>query len=55
MGEEIMDILLRLNREEGTTIVMVTHDEHMAHKTNRLIRFFDGQQVADSLVLEAQI
>ncbi|WP_192822884.1 ABC transporter ATP-binding protein [Rufibacter sp. LB8] len=55
MGEEIMDILLRLNQEEGTTIVMVTHDEHMALKTNRLIRFFDGQQVADSHVLEAQI
>ncbi|MFC6996333.1 ABC transporter ATP-binding protein [Rufibacter roseus] len=55
MGEEIMDILLRLNQEEGTTIVMVTHDENMALKTNRLIRFFDGQQVADSRVLEAQI
>jgi putative ABC transport system ATP-binding protein len=55
MGDEIMDILLRLNKEEGTTIVMVTHDENMAHKTSRLIRFFDGQQVADSLVLEAQI
>ncbi|MGV3539394.1 MAG: ABC transporter ATP-binding protein, partial [Rufibacter sp.] len=55
MGEEIMNILLRLNQEEGTTIVMVTHDEHMALKTGRLIRFFDGQQVADSMVLEAQI
>ncbi|RNI23534.1 ABC transporter ATP-binding protein [Rufibacter latericius] len=55
MGEEIMDILLRLNQEEGTTIVMVTHDENMALKTNRLIRFFDGQQVADSMVIEAQI
>ncbi len=45
MGNEIMDILLDLNREEKTTIVMVTHDETMARKTNRLIRLFDGSQV----------
>ncbi|OON67872.1 ABC transporter ATP-binding protein [Hymenobacter sp. CRA2] len=46
MGEEIMDLLLGLHREQGTTIVMVTHDESMAHKTERLIRFFDGSQVS---------
>jgi putative ABC transport system ATP-binding protein len=46
MGEEIMDLLLGLNREQGTTLVMVTHDEQQALKTQRLIRFFDGQQVA---------
>jgi putative ABC transport system ATP-binding protein len=45
MGNEIMDILIRLNKEEGTTIVMVTHDEHMAQKTHRLVRLFDGSQV----------
>ena len=44
MGNEILNILLQLN-QEGTTIVMVTHDEHMARKTNRLIRLFDGRQV----------
>ena len=44
MGNEIMDILLHLNRE-GTTIVMVTHDDRMAKKTNRLVRLFDGAQV----------
>lgn len=48
MGEEIMNILLTLNRQDGTTIVMVTHDENMAQKTERLIRFFDGQQVSDA-------
>ncbi|WP_299826482.1 ABC transporter ATP-binding protein [uncultured Pontibacter sp.] len=48
MGEEIMNILLHLNQQDGTTIVMVTHDENMAHKTERLIRFFDGQQVSDA-------
>jgi len=45
MGTEIMDILINLNRNEGTTIVMVTHDENMAHKTHRLVRLFDGSQV----------
>jgi putative ABC transport system ATP-binding protein len=45
MGHEILDILLRLNKEEGTTIVMVTHDEQMAKRTHRLVRLFDGARV----------
>src|SRR6195952_962015 len=45
MGNEIMDILLQLNQNEGTTIVMVTHDENMAKRTHRLVRLFDGSQV----------
>jgi len=45
MGNDIMDILLELNRRDGTTIVMVTHDENMARKTHRLVRLFDGSQV----------
>ncbi len=45
MGNEIMDILMKLNQNDGTTIVMVTHDENMAHKTHRLVRLFDGSQV----------
>jgi len=47
MGNDIMEILLGLNREEGTTIVMVTHDENMAKKTDRIIRLFDGSLVND--------
>jgi len=46
MGNEIMEILMNLNRNEGTTIVMVTHDENMAQKTHRLVRLFDGSQVS---------
>jgi putative ABC transport system ATP-binding protein len=46
MGNEIMEILIQLNRTERTTIVMVTHDEHMAKQTHRLVRLFDGKQVA---------
>ena len=45
MGEEIMSIMLNLNKTDRTTIVMVTHDENMANKTERVIRFFDGRQV----------
>jgi putative ABC transport system ATP-binding protein len=46
MGNEIMDILLDINRTAGTTIVMVTHDENMAKRTHRLVRLFDGARVS---------
>jgi len=46
MGDEVMAILTGLNKDKGTTIVMVTHDERMAQKTDRLIRLYDGSQVA---------
>ena len=45
MGEEIMNILLDLNKQENTTVVMVTHDPRMAEKTERTLRLFDGRQV----------
>lgn len=45
MGNEIMDIMLGLNGKEETTIIMVTHDETMAKRTQRIVRLFDGSQV----------
>ena len=45
MGNEIMKILTGLNETDGTTIVMVTHDETLAKMTQNVIRFFDGRQV----------
>lgn len=45
-GEDIMSILKELNSQTKTTIVMVTHDETLARQTQRIIRFFDGRQVA---------
>ncbi len=45
MGEEIMKILMGLNEDEKTTIVMVTHDARLAEKTERIVRLFDGRQV----------
>lgn len=45
MGAEVMELLHKLNKEEGRTIVMVTHNEAQAKQTDRIIRFFDGRQV----------
>lgn len=45
MGAEVMEILHRLNKEDGRTIIMVTHNEDQARQTDRIIRFFDGRQV----------
>ena len=44
MGGEIMKILEGLNRD-GTTVVMVTHDQQLAGQTGRIVRLFDGRQV----------
>jgi putative ABC transport system ATP-binding protein len=45
-GQEIMDILMRLWKE-GRTIVMVTHNDEIAAKSQRVIRLFDGQVVPE--------
>lgn len=45
MSAEIMEILHRLNREDGRTIMMVTHNETQAEETDRVMRFFDGRQI----------
>jgi putative ABC transport system ATP-binding protein len=45
MGAEVMDQLLKLN-SEGTTVVMVTHDEQEARRGSHIVRVFDGQLVA---------
>ena len=45
MGAEVMELLHKLNKEDGRTIVMVTHNEEQAKQTGRTIRFFDGRQI----------
>jgi putative ABC transport system ATP-binding protein len=45
MGEEILQILRDLNKDERATVVMVTHDPRLAEQTQRTIRIFDGRQV----------
>ena len=41
-GSEIMEILLRLNKERGTTLIFVTHDPEIAAETERIIHLRDG-------------
>ena len=45
-GEEILALFQELNRE-GTTVILVTHEPHVAEKTNRIVRVLDGEIVAD--------
>jgi putative ABC transport system ATP-binding protein len=42
-GREIMELILGLNRERGTTIIIVTHDPGIAAHTQRVIRLRDGE------------
>ncbi|MFZ6049448.1 ABC transporter ATP-binding protein [Pseudomonas sp. CR3202] len=44
-GERISDLLFQLNQERGTTLVLVTHDERLAHRCRRLIRLEGGRLV----------
>jgi len=49
---EIMELLTRLNRERGITILMVTHEPDMAEYAGRLVRFVDGRIESDERMLE---
>jgi putative ABC transport system ATP-binding protein len=46
VGQEIMDLLLSLNRDRNTTLIIITHDQRIADQTHRII------QIRDGLVLE---
>ena len=43
VGKEIMHLLLNLNKERGTTLIIVTHDPKIAEQTQRVIRLRDGE------------
>ncbi len=47
-GERVIDLLFSLNRDKGTTLVLVTHDEHLAGRCDRLIRLDAGKITADT-------
>lgn len=46
-GEHVLELLLQLNRSEGTTLILVTHDPELASYASRRIVLRDGQVVAD--------
>lgn len=46
---EIMDIFQRLNRENGITVILITHEHEIAEYGHRIIRFRDGTVVSDQL------
>ncbi len=51
-GEELMSLLMRLNRERGTTVIVVTHDRKVARMTQRILTMHDGRIVDDHSVAD---
>jgi ABC-type methionine transport system ATPase subunit len=50
-GEELLALLAQLNRDQGTTIIVVTHDRRVAQATQRIVRMRDGRIVDDHQLL----
>lgn len=48
-GRQIVDLMFALGRRHGTTLVLVTHDDRLAERCERVVRMADGRIVADSL------
>jgi putative ABC transport system ATP-binding protein len=49
-GEHVLDLMLKLNREQGTTLVLVTHDPNLTQKADRRIVLRDGRIVSDEVL-----
>ncbi len=52
-SHEIMELLVGLNREQGITILMVTHEPEMVSYANRVVHFLDGKIASDTRQQEA--
>jgi putative ABC transport system ATP-binding protein len=52
-GQHVLDLLLQLNREEKTTLVLVTHDRRLAEYADRIIALHDGRVLSDELAVRA--
>jgi putative ABC transport system ATP-binding protein len=44
-GEQVIDLMFALNREKGTTLVLVTHDESLSRRCERVLRLSGGRLV----------
>ena len=49
-GRQVIDLLLSLNRDQGSTLVLVTHDQELASYAERIISLRDGRIESDKLV-----
>jgi putative ABC transport system ATP-binding protein len=47
-GGAIIDLMVELNRDVGTTLVLVTHDPDLASRAHRIIRLLDGRMIAQT-------
>ena len=47
-GARVIELMSELNRESGTTLVLVTHDQTLAARAGRILRLNDGMVVADT-------
>jgi putative ABC transport system ATP-binding protein len=47
-GKEIIDLLIQLNKEEGKTLVVITHDPKVASYSKRVVRLLDGKMVNEN-------
>jgi putative ABC transport system ATP-binding protein len=52
-GKHVLELLLELNRQERTTLVLVTHDRNLAENADRIIALRDGAMVSDEMVSRA--
>ena len=53
-GDKITDLLFQLNKEKGTTLIIVTHDEDLAKLCGRIIRISDGEIIDDHAVKKTE-
>ena len=49
-GEKILSLFKKLNSEKGVTIVIITHDQHVAEETNRIVKLLDGKIIDDKKI-----
>ncbi len=48
-GEVVIELLLKLNRDQGSTLVLVTHDKTLAQRADRVISLQDGRIESDEI------